>query len=97
MYFVEQIKKKQPKFRLIPSKKVFINTRTPVGDPAEYFETKPYGGRKTIYPVAVIIGENCKIIHKRFNYEKRCWESMLPQEFYDFIRSELKKDFNYTI
>lgn len=42
------------RYRLIPQKKIFINGRTPVGEPAEYFERKPYGGRKQFEPALKI-------------------------------------------
>ena len=36
------------KERVIPPKSWWINRRTPVGEDAELFERKPYGGRKLI-------------------------------------------------
>lgn len=36
------------KARWISPKKIIINRNTPVGDPVDYYEIKPYGGRKYI-------------------------------------------------
>ena len=46
--YVEYSRKK---YRLIPKDKVWINSRTPVGEPAEYWEKKPHDGRREFYPL----------------------------------------------
>ncbi len=39
------------KLKLLPRDKYYINKNTPVGDAAEFYEIKPYGGRKMINEV----------------------------------------------
>ena len=39
---------KNGKTREIPSNKYFINRRTSVGEDAELYEIKPYGGKKLL-------------------------------------------------
>lgn len=57
------------RYRLIPEKKVFVNKRTPPGEPAEYFERKPYGGRRQFEPVLEVTNGVIGICFWRiFNY-----------------------------
>jgi len=53
--YIEQIRKKNPKFRFIPIDKVYVNQNTPVGDEAEFFERKPHDGRRRFYPIGYIL------------------------------------------
>lgn len=44
----------QGKEKRIPAGKWFINRGTPVGEPADFYEVKPYGGRKLIDPRTIL-------------------------------------------
>lgn len=46
--------KERSKLKLLHSDKVYINRNTPVGDDAEYYEIKPYGGKKEFYPIGIL-------------------------------------------
>jgi len=68
------------RYRLIPEKKVFINGRTPRGEDAEYFERKPYGGRRQFEPVLKITnGVIAVCCRKIFNYKIGEWESFFDE------------------
>ena len=68
------------RYRLIPEKKVFINGRTPVGEPAEFFEKKPYGGRKQFEPVLKITNGVIAVCYSRiFNAEIGEWEFFVDE------------------
>lgn len=64
-------------YRLIPEKKIFVNTLTPLGEPAEYFEfeRKPHGGRKQFEPVLKITNGVITVCYCRiFNHKIKEWE-----------------------
>jgi hypothetical protein len=68
------------RYRLIPEKKVFVNKRTPPGEPAEYFERKPYGGKKYFEPALKVtngVVEEC--YHRVFNYDVKEWQFVVNE------------------
>jgi hypothetical protein len=84
--YIEQIRKKNPKYRFIDSKKVWINRDTPVGDSANFYERKPHDGLKLFYPVCEVkdsvLVDSCL---KHFNYKEKRWDYDLPPELLDFL------------
>ena len=46
------------RFRKVPVYKVYINKNTPIGDSADIWEIKPYGGRKLIDVIGEIREDN---------------------------------------
>ena len=64
------------KYKVLSADKYIINRNTPVGESPDYYEKKPYGGKKPIEPLAAIT-KTGKIFHIKylaFNYEKGEWE-----------------------
>lgn len=54
------------KLKLIETTKVTINRNTPVGDPPDYYEVKPYGGRKLLDVIGVLTEHE----YKEFQLER---------------------------
>lgn len=81
--FVEYNRKK---YRLIPIEKVWVDRDTPVGEPASYFERKPYNGRREFIPILEVKnGEVTDCLHYHYNWEKHRWEYTVTQELVDFL------------
>jgi hypothetical protein len=81
--YIECVRKK---WRLIPEHKTWINRNTPVGESVEYYECKPYGGRKEFYPILEIsngIITNC--YRKIYNWNEKRWEFFLSKKFKEFL------------
>jgi hypothetical protein len=84
--FVEHSRKK---FRFIPIEKTWINSRTPVGDSAEFYERKPYGGKREFYPLLEI--KNGKLIEcykAMYVSENRRWEYIMPRELLTLLNEK---------
>jgi len=84
------VKRGKDKYKIIDEKKLIINRNTPVGEDADFYEKKPYGGKKMIDPL-VIIGEY-GIEHtkyKVFDYEKNKWviSERCPKSLIEFIKN----------
>lgn len=63
------------KYKIIPPNKYFVNRNTPLGDDSNYYEIKPYNGRKYIEPL-LFITEDGKVEHYKylsFDYTKGEW------------------------
>jgi hypothetical protein len=54
-------------FKEIPSNKFYINRRTDVGEDAEFYERKPYGGKRLI-PQNELVGSIRKGEFSPFNW-----------------------------
>lgn len=81
------IKIGKDKYKIIPSGKYFVNTATPVGDPADFYELKPNGGKKLIEPLAFI--RERKVEHYKYlvyDYARKDWtvSKNAPKSFLDF-------------
>ena len=77
------------RYRLIPKSKTWINKNTPVGEPAEYYEKKPYGGRREFQPLLEI--KDWQVIStwgERHNWEKKRWEFKMPKDMRDFLEGK---------
>lgn len=81
--YIEYYRKK---YRFIPKDKTYINRNTPVGEPANFFEIKPYGGKKYFDPILEINESNIvNCFHKVFNYTLNRWEYKIPKGLYSFL------------
>lgn len=54
------VKSKSGCFKIIPPDKYFINRNTPVGEPADYYERMPHGGKKFIEPIGKVMNDIIK-------------------------------------
>lgn len=55
------ISEESGKLKLIPEAKTIVNKNTPVGEPADYYEIKPYNGKKPIHIVGILQVKDGKI------------------------------------
>lgn len=68
------------RYRLIPAEKIFVNKHTPPGEPAEYWERKPSGGRKRVEPVLKVTNGVIAVCYGRiFNYKIGEWEFFVDE------------------
>lgn len=77
------------KYRIIPEEKVFINRNTPVGEDAEFFERKPYGGKREFYPILKI--KNNKVhyeFYKKYYYKSGLWVYEYPIKLLEFLEEK---------
>lgn len=74
------------KYKFIPESKVWINRGTPVGEPADFYEVKPYNGRRGFEPLLRIsAGKIERCYGYRFNYEEKRWEFKAVGELLEFL------------
>lgn len=74
------------RFRLIPRGKTWINSRTPVGEDAEYFERKAHNGKREFFPLLEIVnGEVAKCFLRSYNQENQRWEYLMTKALEQFI------------
>ena len=57
------------KLKLIPIEKLLINRNTPVGESPDYYEAKPYDGKKIVYLVGKLtFDEDFKLVEYTDNF-----------------------------
>lgn len=77
------------KYRIIPEEKVVINRNTPVGEDAEFFERKLYGGKRQFCPILEI--RNSKIYYhfnRRYDFKLKQWISEYPIKLLEFLEEK---------
>lgn len=70
------------KYRFIKDGKYFINRNTPVGEDAEFYEIKPFGGKKLIPNPLAYFKDGQE--EYRSSYEAYC-KGNFPKELLEFI------------
>lgn len=81
--YVEYSRKK---YRLIPIEKTWINSGTPVGEPAEYWERKPYGGRREFCPIFRILDGIVVDCYRQVHiWDRKRWEYTMAAELAEFM------------
>ena len=77
------------RFKIIPKEKVFLNKNTPVGEPAEFWEKLPHGGRREFSPVFKVVDgrlDHCyEMIH---GGERKRWEYKMTPDLVAFLEDK---------
>ena len=85
------IKTGKDKYKILTPDKYYIDRNTPVGDDADFWEIKPFDGRKLVFPLLYINKKN-RIEHSKykfFNYEKNMWDvKNVPESLVRFLKEK---------
>ena len=84
--YIEYYRKR---YRMIPTDRVSINSHTPVGDEAIFYERKAHNGKRAFYPIFKV--ENSIISRcfaRLFNYDAKCWEVNISSELVEFCKEQ---------
>ncbi|MBD3405070.1 MAG: hypothetical protein GF411_02905 [Candidatus Lokiarchaeota archaeon] len=73
-------------YRKIHRKDVLINRRTPVGEPALFYERKPFGGKREFDPLLDIQDGSIRYCFKKsHDWDHNRWEFYLCPELKSFL------------